>query len=241
MPFYYVQLSSIARPSWPWFRDSQRRMMAEIPNTGMAVSSDYGFDELIDENSYNPESAKQLLKDAGYKDIDGDGFIETPDGKKIQLDFVIYTSREELKIYAQAAQISLKEVGINVKINTVSYETLLDLRDAGRFDMLIWNMLVANTGDPEKYLRENWYSKSPSNQTGYNNAKVDELLDKLSAEFNSEERKKLTIEIQQLIMNDIPTIFFGYETTYLITSKDIINTVLYPTDYYWITNKTDLK
>lgn len=202
---------------------------------------DFGFDELIDENSYNPESAKQLLKDAGYKDIDGDGFVETPDGKKIQLDFVIYTSREELKIYAQAAQISLKEVGINVKINTVSYETLLDLRDAGRFDMLIWNVLVANTGDPEKYLRENWYSKSPSNQTGYNNVKVDELLDKLSAEFNSEERKKLTIEIQQLIMNDIPTIFFGYETTYLITSKDIINTVLYPTDYYWITNKTDLK
>ncbi|WP_073348374.1 cyclically-permuted mutarotase family protein [Bacteroides congonensis] len=42
LPFYYVQLSSIARPSWPWFRDSQRRMMNEIPNTGMAVSSDNG-------------------------------------------------------------------------------------------------------------------------------------------------------------------------------------------------------
>lgn len=42
LPFYYVQLSSIARPSWPWFRDSQRRMMDEIPHTGMAVSSDYG-------------------------------------------------------------------------------------------------------------------------------------------------------------------------------------------------------
>lgn len=42
MPFYYVQLSGIARPSWPWFRDSQRRLMAEIPGTAMAVSSDYG-------------------------------------------------------------------------------------------------------------------------------------------------------------------------------------------------------
>lgn len=42
-------------------------------------------------------------------------------------------------------------------------------------------------------------------------------------------------------MNDIPTIFFGYETTYLITSRNVINTVLYPTDYYWITNKTALK
>ena len=42
LPFYYVQLSSINRPSWPWFRDSQRRMMYEIPHTGMAVSSDLG-------------------------------------------------------------------------------------------------------------------------------------------------------------------------------------------------------
>lgn len=42
MPFYYVQLSSLNRPSWPWFRDSQRRLMYEIPNTGMVVSSDCG-------------------------------------------------------------------------------------------------------------------------------------------------------------------------------------------------------
>ena len=42
LPFYYVQLSSINRPSWPWFRDSQRRLMAEIEHVGMAVSSDKG-------------------------------------------------------------------------------------------------------------------------------------------------------------------------------------------------------
>lgn len=42
LPFYYVQLSSIDRPSWTWFRDSQRRLMKRIPDTGMAVSSDLG-------------------------------------------------------------------------------------------------------------------------------------------------------------------------------------------------------
>lgn len=42
MPFYYVQLSSLNRPSWPWFRDSQRKLMNEIPHTGMVVSSDKG-------------------------------------------------------------------------------------------------------------------------------------------------------------------------------------------------------
>ena len=42
MPFYYVQLSSLNRPSWPWFRDSQRRLMDEMEHTGMAVCTDRG-------------------------------------------------------------------------------------------------------------------------------------------------------------------------------------------------------
>lgn len=42
MPFLYVQLSSINRPSWPWFRDSQRRLMTSRPALRMAVSSDLG-------------------------------------------------------------------------------------------------------------------------------------------------------------------------------------------------------
>jgi sialate O-acetylesterase len=41
-PFYYVQLSSIDRPSWPYFRDAQRKLQLVIPNSGMAVSSDLG-------------------------------------------------------------------------------------------------------------------------------------------------------------------------------------------------------
>lgn len=42
LPFYFVQLSSLDRSSWTWFRDSQLRLMKSIPHTGMAVSSDHG-------------------------------------------------------------------------------------------------------------------------------------------------------------------------------------------------------
>ncbi|WP_316817408.1 GDSL-type esterase/lipase family protein [Pedobacter nyackensis] len=41
-PFYFVQLSAIDRPSWPYFRDAQRKLQLNVPNTGMAVSSDLG-------------------------------------------------------------------------------------------------------------------------------------------------------------------------------------------------------
>ncbi|MGL5317174.1 MAG: GDSL-type esterase/lipase family protein [Bacteroidales bacterium] len=42
LPFYYVQLSSLNRPSWPLFRDSQRRLATSRKRLGMVVSSDRG-------------------------------------------------------------------------------------------------------------------------------------------------------------------------------------------------------
>ena len=98
------------------------------------------------------------------------------------------------------------------------------MRDSGNFDLLIWNVLAANTGDPEKYLYENWDSRSASNQAGYKNEKVD-----------AEKRESLAIEIQQLIMNDAATVFFGYETTFLYSNKKVQNLKMFPMDYYWLT------
>ena len=196
---------------------------------------DFGFDELNDENTYDPEGAKALLEEAGYKDIDGDGYVETPEGEKLELNFVIYTSRAELGVYAQAAQSNLKDIGINIKLNTVSYETLLDMRDSGQYDLLIWNVLVANTGDPENYLRENWYSTSANNTAGYNNPEVDSLLDELAGTFEEDARKDLIEQIQQHIMDDAATVFFGYETTYLYSNTRVTGVKMYPMDYYWLT------
>lgn len=42
MPFYFVQLSSLNRPSWPHFRDSQRCLAEKVGYSGIAVSSDVG-------------------------------------------------------------------------------------------------------------------------------------------------------------------------------------------------------
>lgn len=196
---------------------------------------DYGFDELVDENAYDPEGAKAILAEAGYADVNGDGYVETPDGEDLVLNFVIYTSRAELGVYAQAAQASLKDIGIHVELQTVSYETLLDMRDSGQYDLLIWNVLVANTGDPENYLRENWYSTSVNNTAGYNNPEVDALLDELAQTFDADARKDLIIQIQQHIMDDAATVFFGYETTYLFSSTRVTGVSMYPMDYYWLT------
>lgn len=57
IPFYYVQLSSMAvgRETWGHFRDSQRRLLSLVPNTAMAVSSDLG-----DSTDVHPRQKKQI-------------------------------------------------------------------------------------------------------------------------------------------------------------------------------------
>lgn len=40
--FYFVQLSSLSRPTWSWFRDSQRRLAGSLQRCEMVVSSDLG-------------------------------------------------------------------------------------------------------------------------------------------------------------------------------------------------------
>ena len=42
LPFYMVQLSALNRPSWPRFRDSQRRLAESLPNTWLTVCHDLG-------------------------------------------------------------------------------------------------------------------------------------------------------------------------------------------------------
>lgn len=64
MPFIFAQLTSIIRPSWPKFRDSQRRMSESIPGVAMAVISDVG-DSLnihpLDKKSVGERMGRQAL------------------------------------------------------------------------------------------------------------------------------------------------------------------------------------
>ena len=154
-------------------------------------SMDYGFDELTDPNAYNPERAKQLLAEAGWNDSNGDGILDK-DGKDLSLDFVVYNSRAELPLYAEAVQADAKKVGININIKSVDYNLIDKMGIDGDYDLLISNITTANTGDPEIYL--SWYWKTnvngdnPQNGSGYSNREYDKILNQLSVEFDKEKK-----------------------------------------------------
>lgn len=100
LPFYFVQLPSIDRPSWPYFRDMQRELSLEIPNSFMAVSSDFG-DSLnvhpIHKQPIGERLALLALKNTYHKNIIASGPTvgkAIQSGKQIVIDF---TNSKKLK------------------------------------------------------------------------------------------------------------------------------------------------
>ena len=68
--------------------------------------------------SYNPEKAKQLLDEAGYKDVDGDGIRENKDGSKLTINFAARTRDEANESLVQQYLNWWKEIGLNVQLYT---------------------------------------------------------------------------------------------------------------------------
>lgn len=203
-------------------------------------SLDYGFDKLKAEypDNYNVENAKKLLADAGWKDTDGDGYVDK-DGKNLELDFVYYSGRAELPLFAEATQSDAKKVGIKVNLKNVDYNVLDGIGTRGEYDMLISNILTEQAGDPEVFVNMYWKTNvngsNPQNGSGYSNPEYDALSDQLIQEFDLAKRKEIIEKMEKIIQDDAATLVFGYPQTNMISNKKVKNADIKPCDYYWVT------
>lgn len=96
-------------------------------------------------------------------------------------------------------------LGINIEIQQVEFATFLrDLRDY-RLQMYViaW---VADYPDPQNFLDLLFHSQSINNETRYNNAEVDRLLQEARVEQNETTRFSLYRQAEQIIINDSPVI-----------------------------------
>ena len=64
--------------------------------------------------TYNPEKAKKLLDEAGYKDVDGDGIRENKDGSKLTINFAARTRDAANESLIQQSLIWWKEISLDV-------------------------------------------------------------------------------------------------------------------------------
>lgn len=203
-------------------------------------SLDYDFDGLMKAypDKYNVESAKKLMEEAGWKDSDGDGFVDK-DGKNLELDFIFYSGRAELPLYAEATQSDAKKVGIKINLKNVDYNVLDGIGVRGEYDLLISNILTEQAGDPEVFVNQYWKTNvdgsNPQNGSGYSNPEYDALSDQLASEFDPAKRRDIIIKMEKIVQDDAATLIFGYPQTNMVSNKSVQNANIYPCDYYWVT------
>ena len=149
----------------------------------------------LPQRSYNPERARELLKEAGI----WEGFQIT-----------IWTNYAPQRIdIAQIVQFFLWDVGLDSVIEILDWGTYLDLTAAGEHDMFILGWAPA-AGDADFHLFPLYHSSSwgaLGNRTFYRNLEVDRLLEEARAEIDTQRRLALYAEAQRLIFEDAPKIW----------------------------------
>jgi peptide/nickel transport system substrate-binding protein len=174
-----------------------------------AVVDELGF-------SYDPNEAKAILAAAGYKDVDGDGFVEAPDGSKIELSIIVPNGwtdwMESIRVIAEGAQ----AVGINLTPDFPDYASLVDARSSGNFDMCINNdKQVSNT--PWTYYDYVFRlpileSQTTTNFGRYENQEAWDLVQELDRTpvDDVEGMKAITSQLQRIHLTDLPIIPLWY-------------------------------
>lgn len=164
--------------------------------------------------TYDVEKAKALLKEAGFEDTNGDGILER-DGKPFSFEILTNQNKEREKS-AVLIQRRLREVGIDVQIRAIEWASFISrFIKTGDFDAVIlgWGLGL----DPDQF--NIWHSSQQQpgqfNFIGYQNAKVDRLLELGRVELDPNKRMAIYHEFSRVLFEDSPIIYLsaGYGLT----------------------------
>ncbi|MFA4640075.1 ABC transporter substrate-binding protein [Pyrococcus kukulkanii] len=146
---------------------------------------------------YNPEKAKEILDKLGFKDINGDGYRETPDGKPFEIYLLTRAPGDSFFRDAIGDDIAryLKEVGLKVKVDKAG--DYWDKWGAGSWDLAIVGYVPSKPTDLAWFTTDN-----PGNRIGYSNPKFDELFN----EFQRTGDPKIAYQLEEILAKDIPFI-----------------------------------
>jgi peptide/nickel transport system substrate-binding protein len=175
--------------------------------------------------SYDPATAKRLLDEAGFRDPDGDGprFRFTN-----PIRYGVSGSSIAGRNYAVVVQNQLKEVGIDVQIQTFEGTTLFDEMRRGNFQ-IAYSQWVGGNQDPIFYKDLFATSEIPTeqrpsrNRSRYSNPELDKLVEEAVNTFDRQKARELYVRIQEIVSRDVPVFPWWYQSNIVIARKNVGN------------------
>ena len=159
---------------------------------------------------YSPKKALDLLKKAGYEKNE-DGYFEK-NGKVLAFE-ILTNQNKQREMTAVLVQRRLKEIGIEVTIRVLEWASFINqyIR-TGDFNAVVlgWSLSL----DPDQF--NIWHSSQQGpgqfNFIGYENSKVDKLLELGRKELDANKREKIYHQFSEHLLNDSPIVYLyaGY-------------------------------
>lgn len=183
---------------------------------------------------FDPEAAKKILDDAGYK-LNGE-FRTKPDGSELKINFMSMTGSDIAEPLAQYYVQSWKAIGLNVTLEMVEFNTFYDrVGSNGEDDPTVdvyqgaWN--VGNDVDPAGlYGRDAIY-----NFPRYASEENDRLIAEGVSEkaFDVPTRKDIYKQWQKFMVEEIPVFPTLYRAKVVPVNNRILNyTIAQGSDIY---------
>jgi peptide/nickel transport system substrate-binding protein len=156
---------------------------------------------------FNPERAKTLLAELGWREKNGDGVL-MKEGKPFSFTIMTNQGNSVRQQTAEIIQRRLRAVGIDVKIQIVDWAAFINTFIRKRqFEAIIlgWGLGL----DPDQY--DIWASTQTGpdqlNHISYKYPKVDELLEAGRRTFDEVKRKEIYWEFQDIMAEELPVVF----------------------------------
>jgi ABC-type transport system substrate-binding protein len=183
-----------------------------------------GYNDTIQDYSYNPAKAKQLLAEAGY-----------PDGFDVTLH-VMPVSRPYMfdppKI-GEAIQGYLAAVGIKVNFYQIDWGTYLQETEAGKHQMCLLGW-TGDNGDPDNFLNVLYGANAGNigaagNYAFYMNEENQEYLNNALQTYDVAERSMYYKKAQELIHEDAGWVYLAHARQSLVFANNVKGYSLHPT------------
>jgi peptide/nickel transport system substrate-binding protein len=184
--------------------------------TGPFVPQSWAYNNQVEPAAFNPAMAKKLLKEAGWEDTDGDGWLDKA-GQNFEFTIITNQGNEERIKVAQIIQRRLAEIGIKVKIKVIEWSVFLsEFIDKRNFEAVLLGWSLPR--EPDNY--DIWHSSKIKpgefNFIGYKNEEVDRLLEEARRTFNQAERQACYQRIHRILYDEQPYMFLYVPESLLI-------------------------
>jgi peptide/nickel transport system substrate-binding protein len=166
--------------------------------------------------SFDTAKAKQMLAAAGYKDVNGDGMVEAPDGSKFELQVTCPNGWTDWMAAIDVIAKSAQAAGINIKAATPDYGAWNTDLMGGTFDMTLNNWASLSNTPWKLYNLLFSHPIMDQMQNGnfgrYENQDIFDLVDALARVPMSDEQgmKDACSNIQEAMLTEMPMIPLWY-------------------------------